>query len=77
MNNKDFFRMIVPKISRMKFDERNSSQGTRSNCGNRNLLGLTLPSTWPSSEGYNIDYLRQSRSKLNFLTQKNLQLSGK
>ena len=44
--------MIVPKISRMKFDERNSSQGTRSNCGNRNLLGLTLPSTWPSSEGY-------------------------
>ena len=64
--------MIVPKISRMKFDERNSSQGTRSNCGNRNLLGLTLPSTWPSSEGYNIDYLRQSRSKLDFLTQKNL-----
>ena len=77
MNNKDFFRMIVPKISRMKFGERNSSQGTRSNSGNRNFLGLTLPSTCPSSEGYNIDYLRQSRSKLNFLTQKNLQFSGK
>ena len=51
--------MIVPKISRMKFDERNSSQGTQSNSGNKNLLRLTLPSTWPSSEGYNIDYLRQ------------------
>ena len=28
MKNKDFFLMIVPKISRMKFDEQNSSQGT-------------------------------------------------
>ena len=70
MNNKDFFRMIVPKISKIKVDQRNSSQGTGSNCGNKNLLGFTVPSTWPSSEGYNIDYLRQSRSKLDFLTRK-------